>query len=58
MPEPSIKSRLHSNKHKPKIKQEIGNTKSTLTPNLKSFKRKLSLGNGFVENNQLFYYIN
>ena len=33
-----IKSRLHSNKHKPKVKQE---TKSTIPPHLKSFKQKL-----------------
>ena len=25
-----IKSRIHCNKHKPKIKQEVNNTKSTL----------------------------
>ena len=34
MPKTIIKSRLHSNKHKPKIKQEINNIKSTLPPNL------------------------
>ena len=28
MPKILIKSRLHSNKHKPKIKQEVNNTKS------------------------------
>ena len=28
MPRTLINSRLHSNKHKPKIKQEIKNTKS------------------------------
>ena len=43
-----INSRLHSNKHKPKIKQEINNTKSTLPPNLQSFKQKILSGNGFV----------
>ena len=43
-----IKSRLHSNKHKPKIKQEINITKSTLPPNLQSVKQKLLSGNGFV----------
>ena len=32
MPRTLIKSRLHSNKHKPKIKQEINNTKSNLPP--------------------------
>ena len=45
-----IKSRLHSNKHKPKIKQEINNTKSNLPPNLQSFKQKLLSGNGFLKN--------
>ena len=43
------KSRLHSNKYKPRIKQEINNTKSTLPPHLQSFKQKLLSGNGFVE---------
>ena len=28
MPKTLIKSRLHSNKHKPKIKQDLNNTKS------------------------------
>ena len=40
MPKTLIKSRLHSDKHKPKIKQEINNTKSILPPNLQSFKQK------------------
>ena len=44
-----IKSRLHSNKNKPKIKQEINNTKSNLPPHLQKFKEKLLSGNGFVE---------
>ena len=48
MPKTLIKSRLHSNKHKPKSKQEVDNTKSNLLPNLQSFKEKL-LENGFVE---------
>ena len=48
MPKALIKSRLHSDKHKPKIKQEINNTKSTLPPNLQSFKPKLLSGSGFV----------
>ena len=43
-----IKSRLHSNKQKTKIKQEIYNTKSILPPHLQSFKQKLLSGNGFV----------
>ena len=49
MPKTLIKSRLHSNKHEPKIKQEINNTKSNLPPNLQSFKQKLLSGSGFVE---------
>ena len=44
-----MKSRLHSNKHKPKFKQEINNTKSNLLPNLQSFEQKLLSGSGFVE---------
>ena len=44
-----IKSRLHSNKHKPKIKQELNNTKSNLPPHLQSFKQELLPGNGFIE---------
>ena len=44
-----IKSRLHSNKQKTKIKQEINNTKSILRPHLQSFKQKLLSGHGFVE---------
>ena len=47
MPKLFSKSRLHSNKNKPKIKQAINNTKSTLPPNLQSFKQKLLSGNGF-----------
>ena len=34
-----IKSRLHPNKHKPKIKQKVNNTKSNLPPHLHSFKQ-------------------
>ena len=49
MPKTLIKSRLHSNKQKPKNKQEINNTKSNLPPHLQSFKQKLLSGNGFVE---------
>ena len=48
MPKTLIKSRLHSNKHKPKIKQELNKTKSNLPPNLQSFKQKLLSGNGFA----------
>ena len=49
MPKTIIKSRLHSNKHKPKIKREIINAKSNLPPHLQSFKQKLLSGNGFVD---------
>ena len=49
MPRTLIKSRLHSNKHKPKTKQELNNTKSNLPPNLQTFKQKLLSGNGLVE---------
>ena len=49
MPRTLIKSRLHSNKHKPKSKQEMNSTKSNLPPNLQTFKQKLLSGNGFVD---------
>ena len=49
MPKTLIKSRLHSNKRKPKNKQEVNNNQSKLPPNLQSFKQKLLSGNGFVE---------
>ena len=49
MPRTLIKSRLHSNKHKPKPKHEVINTKSILPPHLQSFKQKLLSENGFVE---------
>ena len=48
MPKTLIKSRLHSNKHKPRIKQEQ-KTKSNLPPNLQTFKNKLLSGNGFIQ---------
>ena len=51
MPKTLIKSRLHSNKHKPKIKQEVINTKSNLPPNIQTFKEKLLSGNGFLKYN-------
>ena len=49
MPKTLIKSRLHSNKQRPKIKHGSDKTKSNLPPNLQSFKQKLLSGNGFVE---------
>ena len=51
MPKTLIKSRLHSNKHKPKIKQQYNKTQSNLPPNLQSFKQKLLSGNGFIKYN-------
>ena len=51
MPKTIIKSRLHSNKQKPKNKQEINNNKLNLPPHLQSFQQKLLSGNGFVKYN-------
>ena len=48
MPKTLIKSRLHSNKQKPKIKQEMNNTKSNLPPNIQTIKQKLLSGSGLV----------
>ena len=47
MPKTLIKSRLHSNKQKPKFRQEPNKTKSNSPPHLQSFKQKLLSGNGF-----------
>ena len=49
MPKTLVKSKLHSIKHIPKIKQQIKNTKSNLLPNLQSFKQKLLSGNCFLK---------
>ena len=49
MPRTLIKSRLHSNKQRPKIKHESDKTKSKLPPHLQSFKQKFLSGSGFVE---------
>ena len=49
MPKTLIKSRLHSNKQKPKIKQEPKITESYLPPHLQTFKQKFLSGNGSVE---------
>ena len=49
MPRTLIKSRLHSNIQKLKIKPELNDTQSKLPPHLQAFKRKLLSGNGFVE---------
>ena len=53
MPRKLLKSRVHSNNHKQKIKQEVNNTKSTLPPHIQSFKQKLLSGNGFVDNKKI-----
>ena len=50
MPRTLKKSRLHSNKHNPKTKQELNNTKSNIPPNIQSFKRRLFSGNVFSKN--------
>ena len=49
MPQTKVKSRLHSNKHKPKIKKEPYKTQSNLPPNLQTFKQKSLSGDGFVD---------
>ena len=49
MPTTLKKSKLHFNKHKTKIKQEINYTKIKLPPHLQTFKQKLISGNGFFE---------
>ena len=48
MPKTLIKSRLHSNKQKPRIKQEQ-KTKSKIPSNSQTLKNKLLSGIGFVE---------
>ena len=48
MPKTLIKSRLHSNKHKPKINQEINKTKSYVLLNLQAFRQNLISVNGFI----------
>ena len=53
MPRRLIKSRLHSNEHKPKSKQEPNKTQSNLPPNIQTFKQKLLSGNGFVVYKQI-----
>ena len=48
MPNTLIESIFHTEKHKPKTKQQIKNTKSILPPNLQAFKEKILSGNGFI----------
>ena len=49
MPRTLLKSRLHCNKHKTKIKQEINYTELKLPPHLQTYKQKFLSGNGFFE---------
>ena len=51
MPKTLIKSILHSNKHKPKVKQEYNKTQSNLPPNLQLFKQNLLSGIGSLKYN-------
>ena len=51
MPRTLIKSKLHSNEQKPKIKQELSNTTSSLPPHPQSFKQYSMSRSGFVEYN-------
>ena len=48
MPRTLTKSRLLSKENKPKIKQEVNNTKTNLPLHLQKFKQKLLSGNGFL----------
>ena len=49
MPKTLTKSRLHYNKHKPKIKQQTTKTQSNLPPHLQIFKQNLLSGNDFIK---------
>ena len=48
MPRTLMKSRLHSNNHKPRIKFNQNTNKLNLPPNLQTFKQKSLSGNGFI----------
>ena len=56
MPKTLKESRLHSNEHKPKLKdkQELNETQSNLPPNLQAFKQKFPSGSGFIEYKQFY----
>ena len=54
MPRTLIKSKLHLNDHKPKIKQELFKIQSKLPLNLQSIKQKLLSGKSFVEYRKFF----
>ena len=59
MPKTLIKSRLHSNKHKPKMKQARNNTKSNLPPHLQIFKQNYYQEMGLLNlNKRILFYIN
>ena len=57
MPKTLIKSRLHSNKHKPEIKQEQKYNKLNLPPNLQSFKKNYYQETASLNINNIFYCI-
>ena len=48
MPRTLIKSGLHSNKQKLKIKPDLNDSKSNLPLHLQSLEQKLLSGNGFI----------
>ena len=48
MPKTLLKSRLHSNRHKPKTKQDLNNPQLYLPPNLQSFDQKILSGKSFI----------
>ena len=48
MPKTIKNLRLHSDKHKPKIKQELNFTRSKLAPNLQLYEQKHIEGSGFL----------
>ena len=58
MPRTIIRSRLHSNKYKPRIKQELNNTKSTLPPHLQTIKLILFSGNGIIVYKRAWKFFN
>ena len=58
MPRTLIKSRLHPNKHKPKIKQEQNNTKLNLPKNLQTFEENFYQETASCNIDSFFYFIN
>ena len=55
MPRTLKKSRLLSNKHKPKTKQEVNNTKSNLPPHLQTYKKIFYQEAGLLKINKKTY---